>query len=308
MIQFNFGFFRLDALSRLIERLNKENILVFVVLHATTDVSRPDITIRLGHARAALSRCSRLLVHSVHDLNRLKAIGLVENITLFPHGVAAGFSGDRAQMRSSLGLSDRIVIASFGFLLPDKGLRELVRAFALLRRGLPNAHLMMLNALYPSPESSDEYNELSKLIAELNLAQNITLVTEFLEEVDVIRQLASAEAIVYPYQRTQEFSSAAIKVGLASLSPVFCTPLPIFDDGADMVDRLSGFTPEAMAEDLALFLSDSPSMAKKRERQRAWVDLHAWPHLSQRLRDLVRGEVLDAGMPETWRNFPKNKF
>jgi len=308
VIQFNLGVFQLDALSRLIERLDKDGILIFIILHATTDVKRPDITIRLSDARAALSRCSRLLVHSVHDLNRLKAIGLVENVTLFPHGVPAAFSGDRAQVRSSLGLSNSIVIASFGFLLPHKGLRELVSAFALLRHDIPRAHLMLINAVYPVPESTTELHELKELIARLNLTETITLLTDFLDEEDIISRLASADVIVYPYQQTQESVSGAVKLGLASLSPVACTPLPIFDDGTDVMHRVSGFTPSAIAKDLALFLSDTPGLLARRERQRDWVDIHAWPSLSQRLRDLIRGEVLDCKMPKGWRNFPQGEL
>jgi glycosyltransferase involved in cell wall biosynthesis len=304
VVQFNFGFFQIDALARLIERFDERRILTFLVLHATTDLERPDLTIRLGDVRKALARCRRLLVHSVHDLNRLKAIGLVDNVTLFPQGMAAAFSGDRDRERHARGLSRRIVIASFGFLLPHKGLRELVQAFALLRQHVPGVYLMMLNARYPAAESDAEYHALSEMITKLNLSADVALVTEFLDEADVISRLATADVVVYPYQHTQESGSAAIKLGLASLAPVACTPLPIFDDGADVIHRLSGFTSSVIAADLVHFLTDTSGFSARRSRQREWVDSHAWPHLSQRLQDLIRGEVLDSAMPNAWRQFP----
>ena len=41
----------------------------------------------------------------------------------------------------------QVVIASFGFFLPHKGLRELIEAFSILLRDVPNGHLLMMNAL-----------------------------------------------------------------------------------------------------------------------------------------------------------------
>ena len=54
--------------------------------------------------------------------------------------------------------------------------------------------------------------------------------------------------VVFPYQQTQESASGAVRLGLASLVPVACTPLPIFDDVANATYQLSGITPEAIAE------------------------------------------------------------
>jgi glycosyltransferase involved in cell wall biosynthesis len=230
-------------------------------------------------------------VHSVHDLNHLKAIGLVDNVTLFPMGLPAPFSGDRAAKRRSLGLENKTVIASFGYLLPHKGLRELINAVALLRRKVPEVHLLMLNALYPVPDSDEEARACQEEIRALGLEESVTLVTDFLEEDELLARLAAADVIVYPYQETQESASAAVKLGLSSLVPVAVTPLPIFTDIASVSHRLPGVTPADIAEGLAEFL-DHADHTVLRERQKAWVDAHAWPNLSARLDGMIRGESL----------------
>jgi hypothetical protein len=71
----------------------------------------------------------------------------------------------------------------------------------------------------------------------------------------LVLRLATADVVVYPYQHTQESGSAAIKLGLASLDPVACTPLPTFDEGADVIHRLSGFTSSEIASQ---FEDDQP--------------------------------------------------
>ena len=45
------------------------------------------------------------------------------------------------------------IIASYGFMLPHKGLSELVQAFAAVREKRSDAILFLVNALYPSLES-----------------------------------------------------------------------------------------------------------------------------------------------------------
>ena len=174
VVQFNLGFFRLQALAALIDRLVERGVLVFICLHSTIDVERPDVTIRLQEAKSSLARACRVLVHSVHDLNRLKVLGLVDNVTLFPQGAPIPISVDRDRMRRDLGLAGKSVVATFGYLLPHKGLHEMIRAFALIKRRQRNAHLLMLNALYPVPQSTEEHQSCLTEIKALGLENCVT--------------------------------------------------------------------------------------------------------------------------------------
>ena len=103
--------------------------------------------------------------------------------------------------------------------------------------------------------------------------------------------------VVFPYQHTQESASAAVRIGLASLVPVACTPLPIFDDVASVTYRLSGITPEAVAEGVTNLLSDEALRTELAGKQKAWLAAHAWSTLSRRLLGLIRGEFVDRGLP-----------
>jgi glycosyltransferase involved in cell wall biosynthesis len=286
-LQFNFGFFRPAALQRLLDRLHGEGILVFMTLHATMDVNIPGMTARLGDIRASLARVCRLLVHSVHDLDRLKAIGLVENVALFPHGLPQPFSGDRGAVRRSLGLEKKRVVASFGFLLPNKGLPELIRAFALLRTRLPDTHLLMLNSVYPIAASEQELDVCMEEIRRLSVQDSVTLVTDFLAEETAMARLAASDIVVYPYQHTQESASGAVRIGIASGTAVAVTPLRIFDDVAAVSHRLPGTAPAAIAEGLATLLSDRARLNVAAKQRQAWAAAHEWSTLSARLDSLI---------------------
>jgi glycosyltransferase involved in cell wall biosynthesis len=291
VLQFNFGFFQPAALKRLLDKLHFEGILVFMTMHATMDVDLPDMKVRLGDIREELARICRLLVHSVHDLNRLKDIGLVENVALFPMGLPQPFAGDRQAIRHSLGLDGKTIVASFGYLLPNKGLPELIRAFALVHAKLPDTHLLMLNALYPVAASEEERDACLDEIRRLGIQYGVTLVTDFLDEGEVLARLAAATIVVYPYQRTQESASAAVKMGFASGAAVAVTPLPIFADVMTMSHVLPGTSPADIADGLMSLLSDPVRRSVLQEQQRAWVAAHDWATLSDRLDGLIRGEV-----------------
>ncbi len=291
VIQFNFGFFHLNALARLMERLTIDGKPAYIFLHSTADIQRPDVTIRLSDARNALASARRVLVHSVHDLNRLKQINLVDNATLFPHGLATNSGAIERNANPAKGA--RQLIASFGYLLPHKGLRQLIEAFAQIRRDRSKIDLLLLNALYPVEESKREHEACEKIIRDNGLGGCVNLRTEYLSEREILSELANADLIVYPYQNTQESSSAAVRLGLSSLRPVATTPLAIFDDVASVTHRLPGIAPADLAQGIELLLSDNKKLFRLAEQQRTWVNTHSWSILSRRLDGLIRGEFID---------------
>ena len=99
--------------------------------------------------------------------------------------------------------------------------------------------------------------------------------------------------MVYPYQEFEELASAAVRLGLASLTPVACTPLAIFDDVGSVIARLPGTTPNEIAAGLKQLLSNEFALSELAVRQRAWVAAHSWATLGRRLDGLIRGDTSD---------------
>ena len=288
VIQFNFGFFEITAFGHLLDRLKADGVSCELMLHSTLDVNRPGLYISLRQIRRSLKNATRLMVHSVADLNTLKSFGLVDNVALFPHGLSAQPSTDPEAARQELGLEGRKVIATFGYLLPNKGLVALIEAFALLRGTHPNLHLLMLNAMYPVPESYQEAEMCRQAIACHGLGESITLVTDYLPEERAHALLQAADLIVYAYQHTQESASGAVRFGIASGRPVACTPLSIFDDVDRVVHRLPGLAPVDLAHGIEELIVNSDKLEAKARAQSAFIDAHDWPTLSMRLWNMLR--------------------
>lgn len=290
VIQFNYGFFEVDCLAAFIHKLVDRGKRVVITMHATVNPKVNHKTLA-----AALVRCDRILVHSIQDMNRLKAYGLVDNVCLFPHGVIAPEVDGQAP--KPIGKGKPITIASFGFFLPHKGLLELIEAVYLLRQRQQDYRLILVNAEYPVRVSRQLIEKATALIKARGLSRHVELETSFLSDEDSLRKLASADLMVYAYQETAESASGAVRYGLASGKPVITTPLSIFEDVAGLVFH----TPGTASADIAAGIEDTvAALAKRRpnalqllERAFEWRQIHAYPQLGQRLGGMLRGIFRD---------------
>jgi glycosyltransferase involved in cell wall biosynthesis len=283
VIQFNYGFYNFERFGRFVEDLIRQGRVVVLALHATIDPPHAPRK-RLEQLREPLSKCARILVHSVGDLNRLKALGLIENVTLFPHGIM-----DYAPVkdRSADVVKREFVIGSYGFFLPNKGLIELIEAVALLAAQGKPVKLKMINARYPVPTSDALIEQAKRVIAEKNLEAIVEMETAFLEDKESLALLDQADLIVFPYQQTGESSSAAVRYGLATGKPVAVTPLAIFNDVSPAVFRLPGCSIEEIVRGIDRIrqeiLSESDSYKELMQQAKRWRSQYRYSGLGRRL-------------------------
>lgn len=294
LIQFHLAFFNLTTLRRLLGRLHELGIQTFITFHATADQIGTDSRLSLRALLPELADVTRIFVHNVSDLNRLKSFGVVDNVMLFPHGAPSHPPESINKMTPPARMVGKRVIASYGFLMKHKGIHELIEAYALLRPTQPDTHLLLVNALYPGEASHQEAERCREAIARLDLQDHVTMVTDYLPDAESLAWLSLAECIVFPYQFTQESSSAAVRWGLATGKPVLCTPLGIFEDVSDAVTFLPGESPDDIAAGLSAQLSqDEKARLITTERQQRWLDNHSWRNLSQRLRNILMAAEAD---------------
>jgi len=145
----------------------------------------------------------------------------------------------------------------------------------------------MINAEYPVSVSSELINKAKEKIASLKLENNIMLKTDYLSDEACLSELAEADLIVFPYQETGESSSAAVRYGIASGTPVAVTPLKIFDDVAPAAFKLSGTTPMAMANSLIYLMTEiqknSQTVQIQKKSTQRWSNMHSFDHLGKQL-------------------------
>ena len=114
---------------------------------------------------------------------------------------------------------------------------------ALLRNEGQPVSFRMLNAEYPAEISRQAIKSIRYQIEERGLDDLVTLDTVYYTDTECLERLADADLVVFPYQTTQESSSAAVRHAIASGAPVAVTPLAIFEDVAPAVIELPGWIP-----------------------------------------------------------------
>ena len=269
---------------------------MIVTFHATADVERDDFRASLREGLDGLDRVSALLVHSRVDLKRLYDFGLTHNVMLFPHGAPSRSEMGIAAARQRLGIAvEPPIIASYGFMLPPKGLPELVHAFAAVREKHSDAILFLVNALYPSAESLEVAQKVRDQVRRLGLEPWIRLFDDYLPDEQSLALLECASVVVFPHQHSTESSSAAVRFGLSANRPVLCTPRPIFDDVRSAVDISEDTSSAALARAiLAILDGDVASYRRRIDRQRVWLAKHSWQTVGKRMRTLITGAIRQA--------------
>ena len=247
VIQFNYGLYNFPKFSDFIEKIIASHINVIIFMHATIDP--PNLPLkRLNLLKDALTKCQRVFVHTIDDLNRLKDIGLINNVSLFPHGILdfENKNYNNISKNSTKNKDNSKKIATFGFCLPNKGFRELIQAIKLLKDQNFQVNLQILAAIYDE-DSYEFYEELQSLIHDLSLEHIVHIDQEYKTDDDILSELSKNDLIIFPYQASNESSSASVRHGLATSKPVLVTPINIFNDVSTIVDFLPGCTSENIA-------------------------------------------------------------
>ena len=289
--QFHYAFFDLQDLGLTIERLEDSGVDVYVTFHRAKEVRETGGKVRsISDQADHFKRATGIFVQSIADLNLLKSYGLTDNVALLSLGIVDQPILKFSTVRAALGIPEKaIVIASSGFLLPGKGIPELAVAFGKIAERLPDARLLLANADYGHEHSDGEIKRVQEIVQDLNLSSKVALITDFLSLDQMHLLLSAADVVVYPYQSTDEPTSAAIRSGFSSGRPVMCTPLPVFEDVATAAVFLPGIGPEQMADGIIELLTDDAKLDEARQRSQAWRGQHIWPKIVERLSNILIG-------------------
>ena len=147
----------------------------------------------------------------------------------------------------------------------------------------------MLNAEYPAEVSRQAIESIRSRISQRGLDGLVDLDTVYYTDTECLERLADADLVVFPYQATQESSSAAVRHAIASGAPVAVTPLAIFEDVAPAVVELPGCEPTALADGIWAVMGWLPGEWQDYwARSQEWRTAHAHSVVAQRLSGMIR--------------------
>ena len=270
--------------------MRENNINTIVILHSTID-PQTDKTKKLQYISEELALCNRLLVHSPSDLNRLKKLGLIDNVTLFPHGIVEVDTYDRKNDFIKY-TKQELHFSTFGFCLPNKGFKELIQAIKILHQENILCRLTLYTSLYDASISEDLLRNLNLLINDLKLTRYVHIDPSFLTDDQIFENLSNTDLVIFPYQLTNESASGAVRQGISSSAPVAVTPVPIFDDVLDVVYQLPGCSPVSIASGLIKWVNEFYGLPMN-AKEIYWREQHSFKLLASRLQGIIRGLEID---------------
>jgi FkbM family methyltransferase len=293
VVQHQPSLFRLDAdICVKLDEIRRAGCIVILELHSTQQLLFEH---RLSPRAIGLLRgLDRIVVHQPGDLNNLLALGLAANLMQMPLGILQPLADrspqTRNEMRRALGIAaDELVVGSFGFLFPHKGIDTLIRSLALLAQAVGRpVRLLCVNST-PDAPSRQTLLDYQQLAQELGVAERIVWRTDYLPITECQRLLDAADCIVLPYKDTRESASAAVTVGLSSGKPVLVSPLHIFDDLGPVTRRLGGFEVEHVVEAVTALIQSPEAIRDMQQRQQDWLRLRSTTALAERFSGTVQG-------------------
>ena len=283
--QFNFGFFEFDHLAELIERqLPRRGVVL--TMHRTLDYDDRGELLSLVSIAGTLRRADHLIVHQAADARYLADMGIEDNVSLVPIGVAPAPPVTYDEVRSTLAVGDRPIVGTFGFLLPHKGTLELVDAVDALRSEFPDILLLAQCAGYPNQESREYEATIRARIRDRGLEENVLLLTDYLPDDTARSLLRASDVIVLPYQETGESSSASLRFVLPLGRAVVVTDQPIFDDARGVVEVAGAVDAAGIGEAVGKVLRDAGLRSDLAGRADRWSEEYLWDRVLSRHKEI----------------------
>ncbi len=254
-VQHEFGIFGGPAGAYLTDLLEWTTAPVIVTLH--TVLAEPTPEQRLVMERL-LRRASLVIVMADRAQAMLdKTYGdLADRVVVIPHGIPDRPYEDPATARRRLGMEDRRTILTFGLLSPDKGIETMISAMPEIVARCPDALYRIVGATHPhllAHEGEAHRDRLVALARTLGVADHLRWDNRFLDEDDLLEQIAAADVYVTPYRNPAQITSGALSYAAGLGKPIVSTPyihahelladgrgrLVEFDDVAAMADAVA---------------------------------------------------------------------
>jgi glycosyltransferase involved in cell wall biosynthesis len=229
----------------------------------------------LGAVQRAIARgADRVLVHEPGFA------GLVPDARVVPHGVQPVDPVDPGDARRRLGVDpgdERLLVLSFGFLAPYKGLEAALEAAALVR---DRVHLVVAGGEHPRlAEAGDPYAR------DLRARHGgHATFTGYVGDDAVPDWFAAADVALLPYPRPHA-SSGPLSLALGAGTPILLSEPLAVCAGAPGATAVAA-EPHALAARLRALADDPSARAELARASRALARDRAWPAVADRHLDV----------------------
>jgi len=148
-------------------------------------------------------------------------------VKIIPHGAPSAYPLNTALVKKRLGLSERTIISTAGFLSPAKGVDCAVRAMKILVEKHPAILFLVVGETHPTLRlrENETYREkLEDLVTDLGLRRNVMFVNRFVSDEELSIFFGISDIYLAPYCGRGQVSSGTLTAAMAHGKAIVATP------------------------------------------------------------------------------------
>ena len=272
--------------SRFIPRFRKIAPTVMTVHDSNPFNNNPSSRIQRIGALRILHCFDHLIVHTAVARDRLLRVGIPdEKISIIAHGLLTEHIPQPAHKPP--GENERVQILLFGKIKPYKGVDVMLRALALLPRGVRERCVVKVVGWPEMPMAP-----LFSMVKDLHLEDQVEFDLRFVPEDEVAAMVARADALVFPYRDID--ASGVLMLAIAAGRPIIASNLGTFSEW--LSDQAEGTLippddPEELSRSLERLITDPNHRRSKSQKMLNLRDsVPTWTSIA-RLTEAVYGKA-----------------
>lgn len=150
-----------------------------------------------------------------------------EKIIVIHHGVPTYNSLSKEEAKQKLGLSDKLVLSTFGLINPGKGIEYAIEAISFLVEKYPNIVYLILGETHPKVKKlyGEDYREkLITKVKEFNIEKNVIFVNKYLTKEELIEYMIATDIYITPYLNRDQICSGTLAYAIGFGKAIISTP------------------------------------------------------------------------------------
>ncbi len=209
-------------------------------------------------------------------------------VAVIPHGAPVFDHTQRAEARTRLAVTDRLVLTTFGLLSRFKGIEDAIRALPPLVAEFPQLCYLILGRPHPY-EPAEFAPGLHRLVGELGLDEHVRFVDHFLSDEELADALLATDIYLTPYHDLAQISSGTLTYALSA--GCCCVSTPYVYARTVLAEGRGSFVPPhdpaAITATLRPLLADPDRRANYAAQARAYGATLHWPIIGQQYLDTL---------------------
>ncbi len=263
LVQHEYGIFGGRWGCHLLRFMEKVDAPLVTTLHTVIpplDDFMDEVTQRileLSNVTTVMSRGSLRVLHECYDIDGC-------DVRIVPHGVRFIQTEGKDYIKAKLGISNRFVMSTIGFLSSNKGIEYAIMALPKIKRYVSNILYLIVGTVHPKQKQThgDSYYErLVNLAEDLKVKDQVLFINAFPEKENYVRYIVASDVIVLPYTNEMQVSSGflahALSYGKAIVSTPFVHAKDLLSNGRGLLCKFKD--PDSVA-DAVIKLAGDPDL------------------------------------------------